>query len=268
MGSSTATIPFPRSRLGTLPVARLGARHHATVALLEIDITKARRRMLPQAPGTTSLLSWLAGQIAVSIRTHPEVESTSRRRTPNSESVHVRVMVERTLGDRRICVPLLLAHADSRSTEEMAEQIDAARQEPLDEAQIVLGRFGRRICSMLCGPFRALPPSIRMKLVNRAVAAPRHLHIGPLPAGRTVTVSSLGPGVRVRGWYIPRAQEPVAVGVGAVGQKAAVINGRIEPREILHLSVLLEGNAETKASRWLSSLIKGMEGAFTAEAVF
>ena len=58
------------------------------------------------------------------------------------------------------------------------------------------------------------------------------------------------------------------MGVGAVGQKAAVINGRIEPREILHLSVLLEGSAETKASRWLSSLIKGMEGAFTAEAVF
>jgi hypothetical protein len=79
----------------------------------------------------------------------------------------------------------------------------------------------------------------------------------------------MGSGTRVRGWYIPRTADPVTIGIGAVATKAAVINGRIEPREMLHLSVLLDQvQSQREASnRWLASLIKGMEGAFTPQAV-
>ena len=263
MGGKSAIVPFPRSRLARFPVGELGSDHHKDVVLLEVDITRARQRLRNESGSERiQLQSWLATQVAVSIRNHPEVHASQQRNSGATDAVHVRIAIERTFADRRLPIQLLLAHADSRDASDLVEQIEAAMDQAPTCEEIVFGGTGAR--GALRTVFRRLPSRAQQACALRVLESGRPLRAAqPLP-GRTVSLFSVGSGARVRGWFIPRAADPVAIGVGAVSQKAAVINGRIEPREIVHLSVLLDSKSgqSDAASRWLSSLIKGMEGAF------
>jgi pyruvate/2-oxoglutarate dehydrogenase complex dihydrolipoamide acyltransferase (E2) component len=255
--------PFPQSRLSTIDLGHIGVRKHHVAALLEVDVTKARsglRMANRRGRSTISFLAWLVKNVASSLAEYPNAHAVrmGKRSIATFASVNVSIMVERNVDGSYVPLPLLIPNADSRAVEDIEAQIAVARQQAVQAATVVLGKTGsnrRRRLSMAL--YYALPGFIRRWLLKRALANPARLQhmMG------SVVITSVGMGGRVKGWFIPKSMHPVCIGIGAVTPKAVVLNGRIEAREVLHMTVLVDHDVVdgAPASRWISTLVRAME---------
>ena len=252
------TSSFPRSRLSTIDLGRIGVRRHHVAALLEIDVTRARaglRIANRNGRSSVSFLAWLVKNVASSLAGHPNAHGvrSGRRKITTFSSVNVSIMVERNVDGERVPLPLLVANADSRPVEEIEAQIALARQQPVSAGTVVIGQEG----SFHYRLYYMLPGFLRRWLLKRALANPLRMH----QTMGSVLITSLGMGGRVKGWFIPKSMHPVCIGIGAVTPKAVVMNGGIEPREVLHMTVLVDHDVVdgAPASRWISALVRAME---------
>jgi len=81
--------------------------------------------------------------------------------------------------------------------------------------------------------------------------------------GGTVSITSVGMfGEGHSGWGIYPATEVLGLVVGSIAQKPAVVEGRVEPREILHLTVTLDHDVidGAPAARFVRRLVELIEG--------
>ncbi len=254
--------PFSQSRLSTIDLGHIGVRKHHVAALLEVDVTRARSglRMANRGGRTTiSFLAWLIKSVASSLAEYPRAHEVrvGRRSIATFERVNVSIMVERNVDGCYVPLPLLIPSADSRTAEEIEAQIALARQQPVAGASVVIGRKTNAKRTLATTLYNSLPGFLRGWLLSRALANPARLQhmMG------SVVITSVGMGGRVKGWFIPKSMHPVCIGIGAVTPKAVVLNGRIEAREVLHLTVLVNQEVVdgAPASRWISSLVRAME---------
>jgi 2-oxoacid dehydrogenase/acyltransferase catalytic subunit len=91
--------------------------------------------------------------------------------------------------------------------------------------------------------------------------------------GGTVTVTSVGMfGGGHSGWGVTPAPESLALLVGGTAWKPAIVEGRIEPREILNLTVMfnhdvIDGAPATRFTRRLVELIESGYGLDEAQSM-
>ncbi|HWQ22133.1 MAG TPA: 2-oxo acid dehydrogenase subunit E2, partial [Clostridia bacterium] len=80
----------------------------------------------------------------------------------------------------------------------------------------------------------------------------------------TAMVSSLNMLGRFKGWFVPVGIHTLIVGVGSTSRKPGIVDGRIEIREFLDLTVLVDHDVVdgAPAARALSRLTKIMESGF------
>ena len=252
------TSTFPRSRLSTIDLGRIGVKKHHIAALLEIDVTRARsglRVANRDGRSSVSFFAWLVKNVASSLASHPTAHGVrvGRRTVATFEHVSVSIMVERIVDGERVPLPLLIPNADTRTVEDIEAQIAVARRDPINAGTVVIGEQDKFAYKL----YYALPGFVRRWLLRRALSNPHRLQ----SMMGSVVITSVGMGGRVKGWFIPKSLHPVCIGVGAVTSKAVVLNGRIEPREVLHMTVLVDHDVVdgAPASRWISSLVKAME---------
>lgn len=236
-------------RTATVDLGALGVRRRHMAALLEVDVTRARCGLRVANRGgrsTVSFLAWLVKNVASSLALHPAAGAAGA-------CINVSIMVERQVADRRIALPLLITNAATRAVEEIEAQIVLARREPVRAASVVFGREE----SLGCRLYDRLPYLLRKRLLDRALSNPLRT---PAAMGQAV-ITSVGMGGRIRGWFIPKSMHPVCIGIGAVTPKAVVMNGRIEPRQVLHMTVLADQTIvdDAPGSRWISTLVRAME---------
>ncbi len=232
-------------------------RHVAT--LLEVDVTRVRHQIRVTNRGgesAVSLIAWIIESVARTLRSHPDArpEMPGRRRG-NRDAVTVSLLMDRSVGDYRTAVPLVIRDAQTRSVSEIESMIQRARNEPADAATLVIGRSTGPAAAI----YRSLPGFIRRRLLRNAVQSRRRLN----RVSANVVISSSRMGGRVKGWFIPAGRHPMCIGIGAVTPKAVVVNGTIEPREVLHMSVRVDNSVVggTPASRWITELLRSMESA-------
>jgi len=249
---------FNLSRLSTIDLGRIGVRKHHIAALLEIDVTRARHSLRVakrSGESTVSFLAWLVKNVAASLGSHPDAHGVrvGRRAVATFSSVNVSIMVERLIDGQRVPLPVLVTDADKKPVAEIEQEIHRARSETVSGSSIVIGHRG----TLLKHLYYALPGPLRRWLLKRAVARPERLH----RTMGSVIITSVGMGGRVKGWFIPRSMHPVCIGVGAVTPKAVVMNGAIQPREVLHMTVLVDHDVidGAPASRWIAALVRAME---------
>lgn len=257
--NEVSLLRFPRSRLSTVDLGRIGLHRHHIAALLEVDVTRARHQIRIVNRGgesAVSFIAWLISNVARSLAAHPAAHAVraGRRKIATFGSVNVSIMVERAVAETRVPLPILITGADSKSVSEIEQVIQQARSEPVDPATVVIGREPGGLAMRL---YYALPGFLRRALLQLVLRNPRRLH----RTMGSVVVTSIGMGGRVRGWFIPRSMHPVCIGIGAVTPKAVVVNGAIEPREVLHMTVLVDHDVVdgAPASRWISTLVRAME---------
>jgi pyruvate/2-oxoglutarate dehydrogenase complex dihydrolipoamide acyltransferase (E2) component len=106
----------------------------------------------------------------------------------------------------------------------------------------------------------SLPKFLRRYLIKRKLKDPFVIK----KMMGTIIVTSVGMFTNLRGWPIPTTSHPLAFGVGSIIKKPAVIDDKIEIREFLALTVLINHDVVdgAPATRFITRLGELVESGF------
>lgn len=261
-------IPYPSSRQLTFDMGRIGLAKHHVRALLEVDVTEARRRIRQSRRGGTkiSFTAWLIKTAVDCVARHPPaagLNEARRSRVLVFEDVDISIMVEKEVDGRRVPLPYVLRRADKKTLGEIQAEIEAAKSQAVrDEGDYVLGEGQSALGIRL---FVRLPQWLRLILMRAFVL--RHPQRVKAMMG-TVMMTTAGMIGHTRGWIVPFSIHPLCLAIGSLNEQAAVYKGEIQKREILHLTVLIDHDAidGVPAARFVDDLVKKLQaGAGLAE---
>jgi pyruvate/2-oxoglutarate dehydrogenase complex dihydrolipoamide acyltransferase (E2) component len=194
-------------------------------ALVEVDVTAARRALQAHKLGTGESLSFTAFVITCLARTlteHPMAQAyrLGRRRLILFHDVDVCTLVEHDVGDVQVATPHVIRAANRRSLRAIHEEIRGAQKAGADYA------WAEPL-------YASIPAPVRRTLWRALGRAPRlHKRI----AG-TVVVTAVGMFGQGSGWGIPITDYTLALTIGGIAEKPGMVAGRIEVREYLSLTV-------------------------------
>jgi len=242
----------------------LAARRHTMHALLELDITDARRAIRAQRAETGEPLSFTAFVVACLARAIDEDKTLHAHRKGRGElvlfdDVDVTVLVERTVEGAKIPVPHIVRAANRKSPAQISREISSA----------VVGAVPYARARQWLPLWLLVPGLIRRAVLSRVLADPRRRR----RLSGTTFVSSVGMFGHGTAWGIPQAQNyTVGLTVGGIARKPGLVKAdggeRLEPREFLSLTLgidheIVEGAPAARFTNRLKALIE--DGALLAE---
>src|SRR5215213_4854138 len=124
-------IPYPSSRQLTFDVGKVGLAKHHVRALLEVDVTEARRLIKQSRHNGTkiSFTPWLIKTIADCVALHPPIAGVNDAKHNNVlvfENVDISIVVEKEVNGARVPLPYVIRKADKKMLCEIQEEIEAA----------------------------------------------------------------------------------------------------------------------------------------------
>ena len=224
--------PFPRARRFALDAGRLGHGKHIVHGLLEMDVTDSRRHIRDHKARTGETLSFTAYVITClgkAVAAHREVQAQRnwRNQIIVFDDVDVSTMIEVETDGRRVPMPHIIRAADKRSHREIHTEIRAAQSAPTKaegatfmRCFLLLPWFIRRVCYWVVMRAPLLFPSYSF----------------------SVLVTAVGMFGKGGGWGIPTPSFSLTVTLGGIVEKPGVIDGRIEIREYLCVTLSFDHN--------------------------
>lgn len=247
------TRAFPNIRHGYIDVLREGQRKRFIHGLFEVDVTDVRRRLRERKALTGESISFTAFVIhclgrAVDEHKLMHAMRQGRNRLVVFDEVDVSTQIEVEEGDHKLVKPYIVRAANRKSVREIHDEVRAA-QAGDDEAQA--SRY------QTIQKFLYLPRFIRAiawRFVSARPAVFKRL-------GGTVGMSAIGMFAGGAGWGIPISFPTLMITLGGIGEKPGVVDGRIEVREHLSVTVsvdhdIVDGAPATRFSRRLKELIE------------
>jgi pyruvate/2-oxoglutarate dehydrogenase complex dihydrolipoamide acyltransferase (E2) component len=240
------------------------ARRHTMHALLELDITDARRAIREQRAETGEPLSFTAFIVACLARAIDEDKTLHAHRKGKAElvlfdDVDVTVVVERNVEGAKIPVPHIVRAANRKRPAQISREISGA----------VAGAVPYERARRLLPLWLLVPGVIRRIILSRWLADPRRRK----RLTGTTFVSAVGMFGHGTAWGIPQAQNyTLGVTVGGIARKPGLVKfeagERVEPREFLSLTLsidheIVEGAPAVRFTNRLRELIE--EGAILLE---
>jgi pyruvate/2-oxoglutarate dehydrogenase complex dihydrolipoamide acyltransferase (E2) component len=260
----TSEIKYPSSRQLTFDVGKIGLAKHHVRALLEVDVTEARRiiKQNRQAGHKVSFTAWLIKSIADCVALHPAVAGVNDARHNQVlvfEDVDTSIVVEKTVDGARVPLPYVIRKADKKSLCAIQEEIEAAKSQAVQgEGDYVLGEEYSRTGIKL---FVRLPQWLRLILMRRLVLDhPQRVK----DMMGTVMITTAGMIGHTRGWIMPFGMHSLCFAFGSLNEQAAVYRGEIQKREILHLTVLIDHDVidGVPAARFVDDLVKKLQAGY------
>jgi pyruvate/2-oxoglutarate dehydrogenase complex dihydrolipoamide acyltransferase (E2) component len=260
--------PFSNMRRQQIDWLELMHRQHTIHALLEVDVTAARRSIRAYRSRTgqplsfTGFVVWcFARAIDADKRMHAYRKGKSR--LVLFDDVDLTVVVERTVAGRQIPVPSIIRAANQKGPAEIHQEIRTAQLEEAPPSLagvrwlplwLLLPGFLRRFlwAALLGNPHR------RKKLMGTAM------------------ITSVGMFGRGPAWGIPLTGYTVGLTVGGIARKPGVVRDganrreeRIEVREYLSLTLsmdhdVIDGAPAARFATHLKELIEGGVGRIEA----
>src|SRR5215212_11117238 len=138
-------IPYPSSRQLTFDVGRVGLAKHHVRALLEVDVTEARRIIKENRHrgNKISFTAWLIKAIADCVALHPPVAGVNDARHNKVmvfEDVDISIVVEKTVNGARVPLPYVIRKADKKRLCQIRDEIESAKSQAVQgEGDYVLG---------------------------------------------------------------------------------------------------------------------------------
>jgi pyruvate/2-oxoglutarate dehydrogenase complex dihydrolipoamide acyltransferase (E2) component len=247
-------LPFPRERKLVIDAVRYGKRKHAIHGLLEIDVTEPRRRIrvIEERGGDLSFTAFVVHCLARAIREHDVLAAYRdwRGRLIVFEEVDVSAIVEREVRGSTMGSVYIVRRAESKSVGEIHEELRAAqaapvrgREHPWWMTYLFLPSPIRGWLWRLCGRFP--------HLVKRV--------------GGTVSVTAVGMFGGGGGWGIGIGSHTTGLTLGGISRRPAVVGDRIEPREILDVTLsfdhdIVDGAPAARFAARLRALIESATG--------
>ena len=235
---------------------------HTIYGLLEVDVTAARKHIAEHKARTGESLSFtafLAFCVARAVEEHKEVQAClkNRRQMVIFDNVHIGLMVEHKTEGKGALMGYVVQDANRKTYREIHDEIRAVQSAPVPPDRGMPPWF--RSAMLLPWPFSRL----MMALLR---ANKRRDPTSFVSMGGTVAITSVGMfGENHHGWGLTPTPQSLGLVVGGIAWKPAVVEGRIEPREILNLTVLfdhdiIDGAPAARFSRRLVELIESGYG--------
>lgn len=254
-------VPYPSSRRLTFDLGKYGLGKQHVKALLEVDVTEARRRIRQMRHHSVhvSFFAWLIKSTADAVAAHPAVNGFNDARANKTvlfRDVDISIVVEKTVGDTRVPLPYVIRKANEKTADQVHAEIETAKSQSVEnEGGYVLGAAYSALAMKL---FVALPQWLRLALMQAFYFNnPRRMK----NAMGTVMITTVGMAGRARGWIMPFSMHPLCLAFGSLSEQPAVYQGTIQKREILHLTVLIDHDVVdgVPAARFIDDLVKRLE---------
>ena len=235
---------------------------HAIYGLLEVDVTIVRKLITEHERRTGEKLSFAGFLTFCLARAVDEDKTIQAYRKGNKQlilfdDVDVGLMVERQVGEKRALMGHTIRAANRKTYREIHDEIRRVQTEPVPPGRGMPNWF--RSALLLPWPLsRLVIALIRMNGRRDPTIA--------VSMGGTVALTSVGMfGGGHSGWGISPTLHPLGLVVGSISWKPVVVDGRIEPREILNLTVsfdhdIVDGGPATRFVRRLVELIESGYG--------
>lgn len=235
---------------------------HCIYGLLEVDVTVARRFMAEhkaRSGETLSFTGFLAVCLARAVDEDKAVQAyrKGRKQLLVFDDVSVGLMVEGKIGDKPALMGHVIRGANHKTFREVHQEIRSVQSKPVPPNRGMPAWF--RSAMLLPPPLSSLTKAL-LGLVMR------HDPTIPVAMAGTVGITSVGMfGGGHSGWGLTPTTQSLALVVGGTAWKPAVVDGRIEPREMLDLTVMfnhdiIDGAPAARFTRRLVELIESGYG--------
>jgi pyruvate/2-oxoglutarate dehydrogenase complex dihydrolipoamide acyltransferase (E2) component len=247
--------PGRRAWLNTLD---LSGPTHWMYGLLEVDVTVPRQLIAEHKARTGEAFSFtgfLVYCLARAVEENKDLQSylIGRRKLVLFDDVNVGVMVENTAGGKPALMGHIIQGAQCKSYRQIHKEIRSAQTEPPPPTRGMPTWF--RSAMLLPWPLSKLVKAALAIATNRDPAV-------RIAASGTVFVTAVGMfGKGHSGWGIATTPHSLGLVVGSTAWKPGVVDGRIEPRQILNLTVLFDHDVVdgAPAARFTSRLLELIE---------
>jgi pyruvate/2-oxoglutarate dehydrogenase complex dihydrolipoamide acyltransferase (E2) component len=251
----------PGRRIWLNALALQGATHWM-YGLLEVDVTVPRRLIAEHKARTGETLSFTGYLVYCLARAVDEDKTVQSYRKGHSQlimfdDVNVALMVENTAGGKGALMGHIIRGANHKTYREIHQEIRAAQSEPAPSNRGMPNWF--RSALLLPWPLSKLVKTLIGMVMRRD---PTIL----VSAGGTVGVTAVGMfGEGHSGWGLTQMPYSVSLVVGSIARKPGIVEERVEPREMLNLTVqfdhdVVDGAPATRFTRRLVELIESGYG--------
>ena len=250
-GDSYQVRPFLKIRRAYIHNFEAARRKHVIHGLVEVDITEVRRSLVDlEARGKD--ISFTAVVMHAVARAVDADRIMHAYRRGNQlilfDDVDINTQIEVATEGQKIVKPLLVRAAHRKSIEELTAEIRAAQGPPDPEA---VKRYRATVA------FLNIPRPLRSLAWRAAMSNP----ILFKRMGGTVGLSSVGMFGAGGGWGIPIAPPTLMITVGGIATKPRYVDGDLEPRELLDLTisvdhVVVDGATAARFTRRLTELLQ------------
>jgi len=265
MNNSTGpyhVVDFPAERRAMPAFLDLKSGRHVMYALLEVDVTAARKFIEDYKAQTGEQLSftgYLAFCLARAVDENKAVQACRKgsKQLVLFDDVDVGIMIERKQGEAPVLTGYVIRGANHKTFQEIHQEIRSAQSKPVPSNNGMPAWF--RSALLLPWPLSAMFKAFFRMIVSR------NPMIVTSMAG-TVGISSVGMfGKDHNGWGIADGTHVVDLVVGGTARKLAEVEGQIEAREMLSLTVefdhdVIDGAPAARFTRRLVELIESGYG--------
>jgi pyruvate/2-oxoglutarate dehydrogenase complex dihydrolipoamide acyltransferase (E2) component len=254
-------VDLPPARRAWLNTLDLSGPKHGMVGLLEVDVTLARQFIAEHKARTGETLSFTGFLTLCLARAVDEDKAVQaylkgRKQLVMFDDVDVGLMVERKVGEKRALMGHVIQGANHKTYREIHQEIRSVQSEPVPPSRGMPTWF--RSAMLLPWPLSRLFNALLRMATRRDPTI-------PVSMAGTVGITSVGMfGKGYGGWGIYSTRHSLGLVVGSTAWKPAVVEGRIEPREILCLTVLFDHDIVdgAPAARFTRRLVELIESGY------
>jgi pyruvate/2-oxoglutarate dehydrogenase complex dihydrolipoamide acyltransferase (E2) component len=246
--------PFPKSRRFSIDAGRLGRGKHIVHALLEVDVTAARQLMRAyerQTGAKPSFTAFIIKCLGGAIESNPHLHAylNWRKQLVIYEDININTMIEVEMDGRKVPIPHIIKAVNKRSYRELHSEIRGVQVKPLESRE-----------AHFMGWFLVLPWLLRRIFYWVVMKVPQWVREYSSP----VLVTAVGMFVRGSGWGIPMPNFTLTVTLGGIAEKPGVVDGRIEVREYLNMTVSVDHDIVdgAPAARFVNELRELIESGY------
>ncbi|MHA1953861.1 MAG: 2-oxo acid dehydrogenase subunit E2 [Candidatus Heimdallarchaeaceae archaeon] len=227
---------FPKSRKMVFDLVEQSAKKHHVKAVFEVDVTTAReffRKHKEETGEKLSFTGWVIRCIGGAAKEYPEINSIrkGRRKYYVFEDIDIGIVVERIIGGKRVPTKYFMKKVNKKTYREIHDEIRKVQSQKLEGP--VLGEVKEDKTAHLVVKLPKFIRNIIWWQVNRKPLM-RKKHLG------AITVSAIGMFAEQGGWGISMSSETTHFMIGGIGKKPGVVNDKIEIREYLSLTVMID----------------------------
>jgi pyruvate/2-oxoglutarate dehydrogenase complex dihydrolipoamide acyltransferase (E2) component len=264
MGNNKETyhlIELSEGRRAMINALDLVASKHYMQGLLEVDVSAARTIIAENKTRTGeaySFTGFLIYCLAHALDENKELQAYLKggRRLMIFENVDVGTMIEHKNGDKNTLIGHIIKNANHKTYKEIHEELRVAQTEPVPSGRGAPGWFGKAL--LLPWPLSILTRAL-MTMIMRQNPQIR------ISVSGTVFITSVGMfGKGHSGWGITTTPHSLSLVVGSMTMKPVIVEGKVEAREVLNLSVLFDHDVVdgAPATRFIRRLVELIESGY------